>query len=132
MEKKSPDSEKPRRLHHVRRHSKRVFTAVIGGAVVVIGAVLIPYPGPGWLIVFSGFAILATEFAFAARALDWLKVKYEAWVNWLKRQNRTIQGLVLMATGLVVIVTLWLLNTYGLINSLLHLEWDWLQSPFFR
>ena len=118
--------------HHVRRHTKRIITAFLGGLVVLVGIVLIPYPGPGWLIVFAGFAILSTEFEFARRTLEWLKGKYEAWVSWLKRQHLSIQILVLAFTGLVVVTTVWLLNAFGLINNFLNLGWDWLISPFFR
>lgn len=119
-------------MDKIKRHSKRVFIGVIGGCVVVIGAVLIPYPGPGWLIVFAGFAILATEFAFAQSALDWLKEKYEAWVEWLKRQHVVIRLAVLTFTGLVVVLTVWLLNTFGVLNSILGLNQEWMVSPFFR
>jgi len=120
-------------LHHrIGRHTKRIITAILGGLVVLIGVVLIPYPGPGWLIVFAGFAILATEFEFAAKALEWLKEKYEWWVDWLKHQHLSIQILVLALTGLVVLVTVWLLNGFGMVNQLLNLRWDWVISPLFR
>jgi len=52
------------------RHTKKVTVAIIGGLVVLVGLVLVPYPGPGWLIVFAGLAILSTEFVFAQKALD--------------------------------------------------------------
>ena len=119
-------------MDKVRRHTKRVLTAIIGGAVVLIGVVLIPYPGPGWLVVFAGFAILATEFEFAQKALDWLHEKYDGWVAWLTRQHVAIRILVIAFTGLVVLTTIWLLNTFGILNSLLHLNQSWLVSPFFR
>lgn len=133
MVKKSLDStEKPRRSAQFKRHSKRVFVGIIGACIVLIGIVLIPYPGPGWLIVFSGLAVLSTEFAFAARTLEWLKGKYELWVEWLKRQNRIVQMLVLLATGAMVVLTLWLLNAYGILNDWFHLGWDWVKSPLFN
>lgn len=119
-------------MNKVQLHSKRVFIAVVGGSVVLIGAVLIPYPGPGWLIVFTGFAILATEFAFAQKALDFLQAKYNAWIEWLKRQHRAVQLCVLAFTGLVVLTTVWLLNSFGVLNSVLHLNQDWLVSPLFK
>lgn len=119
-------------MANFKRHSKRVFTGVIGGSVVLIGAVLIPYPGPGWLIVFAGFAILATEFEFAAKTLEWLKEKYENWLNWLKRQHVSLQILVLALTGLVVVMTVWFLNGFGILNDLLNLNQIWLVSPLFR
>lgn len=118
--------------HHIKRHTKRVLTAVLGGLVVFVGIVMIPYPGPGWLVVFAGFAILATEFEFAKSTLEWLKDKYEVWFNWLKRQHVSIQILVLGFTGLVILVTVWLLNAFGIINTVLNLHLDWLTSPLFR
>lgn len=118
--------------HYVRRHTKRIITGILGGLVVLIGIVMIPYPGPGWLVVFAGFAILATEFEFAAKTLEWLKDKYETWVNWLKKQHLSIQILVLACTGLVVLVTIWLFNAFGILNSFFNLGLDWLTSPLFR
>lgn len=119
-------------MSKTKRHTKRVTIAVLGGSVVLIGAVLIPYPGPGWLIVFAGLAILATEFSFAERLLGRLRVLYERWLNWLRRQHRSVQILALCGTGLVVLVTVWLLNTFGFINELFNLGQDWVISPFFR
>ncbi len=40
----------------------RAAVAVAGAAVVVTGIVLLPLPGPGWLVIFVGLALLATEF----------------------------------------------------------------------
>jgi len=119
-------------MHHIFRHSKKVGIAIVGGVVVLVGLVLIPYPGPGWLIVFAGLAVLATEFEFAASTLTWLRKKYDDWTTWLKQQPRTIRWSVLAFTGLVILVTLWLLNSFGMINHFLHLSQDWVSSPFFR
>jgi uncharacterized protein (TIGR02611 family) len=48
---------------------KRVLIGVAGGFVTLLGVVALVAPGPGWLIIFTGLGILATEFAWAARAL---------------------------------------------------------------
>lgn len=45
---------------------------IIGFAVVIAGLVMLVFPGPGWAAIFLGFAILATEFAFAEKVRDWL------------------------------------------------------------
>jgi uncharacterized protein (TIGR02611 family) len=117
-------------IHHsLLRHGKKIGTAIVGGLVTILGLILIPYPGPGWLVVFAGLAILATEFQFAAKALSWLKQKYEMWQEWLKKQPKVIQILVLAFTGIVILVTAWLLNTFGLINNLLQLNQPWFHSP---
>jgi uncharacterized protein (TIGR02611 family) len=111
------------------RHGKRIGTAIVGGLVSLVGLILIPYPGPGWLVVFAGLAILATEFEFAAKALEWLKSKYEIWKAWVKRQPVILRILILGFTGLVVVVTVWLLNTFGLIDNFFHFHQTWLHSP---
>jgi len=40
------------------------------GKLVGAGIVLLPLPGPGWVIIFAGFAVLASEFTFAERIRD--------------------------------------------------------------
>jgi len=119
-------------MDRVIRHSRRVGIAIAGGLVSLLGFILIPYPGPGWLVVFAGLAILATEFKFAQVALDWLKVRYELWKIWVKRQPKILQIVILAFTGLVILVTIWLLNTFGLVDNFFQLNLDWLHSPFFQ
>lgn len=48
---------------------KRFFIAVIGGTVVLVGIALIVLPGPAFIVIPAGLAILATEFAWARRWL---------------------------------------------------------------
>jgi uncharacterized protein (TIGR02611 family) len=50
-----------------------VFT--VGMAVLLAGVAMLVLPGPGWAAIFVGFAILATEFAWARAALLWAKDK---------------------------------------------------------
>jgi len=46
-----------------------VTTVVIGFAVVILGLIMVPLPGPGWFVVFAGFAILSLEFVWAQEAV---------------------------------------------------------------
>lgn len=117
-------------MHNIKRHTKKVFVAIIGGVVLLVGLVAIPYPGPGWLIVFAALAILSTEFVWARRLLHYARARYDKWLDWLQQQNSYVRSVLLVFTGCVVIVTVWLFNGYGLMNSWLHLHWDWLRSPF--
>ena len=52
---------------------RRVGVLVIGGVLVLAGTLMLVLPGPGLLVIFVGLALLATEFAWARRALDRLK-----------------------------------------------------------
>ena len=49
---------------------KRVVIAVVGGTVLALGIVCIVLPGPAFLVIPAGLAILAIEFAWAKR---WLR-----------------------------------------------------------
>jgi len=46
---------------------------VFGFTLLAIGIVMVVTPGPGWLVIFSGLAVLAAEFLWARRLLDRLK-----------------------------------------------------------
>lgn len=116
----------------IKKHSRKVVVAVVGSIVLLVGIIAIPYPGPGWLIVFAGLAILATEFTWAQRILDFAKDKYDRWQDWLLGQPTPIKIAVLTLTGLVVVVTIWLVNGFGIVNGLLNLRQEWLVSPFVR
>lgn len=116
-------------MDRVKRSTRRVAIGTVGGVVLVIGIVAIPYPGPGWLIVFTGLAILSTEFEWAHRLLHFGRAKYEAWEQWLRVQSPLVRGLVLAFTGLVVVLTMWLLNVFGMTANLLQLHYPWLYSP---
>jgi hypothetical protein len=48
---------------------RKLIVAVIGGAVLVIGIALIVLPGPALIVIPIGLAVLATEFAWARRAV---------------------------------------------------------------
>jgi hypothetical protein len=57
----------------IRKSGKRIAVTIAGFVVILIGIVLIPLPGPGWAIVFGGLAILATEYIWAERVLNYAK-----------------------------------------------------------
>lgn len=62
-----PHVTPPRRQSSLAR---KFGIAIVGVTVILIGIPLIPLIGPGWLIVFTGLAILATEFEWARRLRD--------------------------------------------------------------
>ncbi len=52
------------------RQSFRLSVAALGFVVLAVGLVMLVTPGPGLLVIIGGLAILAHEFAWAARALE--------------------------------------------------------------
>lgn len=118
-------------VDRIKRHTRKTFVGILGGIVVLIGIVLIPYPGPGWLIVFGGLALLSTEFHFARRLLDRVRGVYDRWTETVQRQHGIVRVGLLLLAGLVVGVTIWLVNGFGITASILDIRVDWLTSPFF-
>ncbi|QAY59863.1 TIGR02611 family protein [Microbacterium protaetiae] len=60
----------------------RIGIAIIGTLLALGGLVMVPLPGPGWLVVFAGLALLGTEFVWAHRLNLWLKrtlARFWAW-----------------------------------------------------
>jgi len=57
------------------RRARHIVRSVMGFTVIVIGLILaIPgVPGPGFLIIIGGLAILATEYVWARRYLNRIK-----------------------------------------------------------
>lgn len=49
---------------------RQSLVLIIGGVVIAAGLVMLVTPGPGWAALFLGFAIWATEFAFAEKVRD--------------------------------------------------------------
>jgi uncharacterized protein (TIGR02611 family) len=109
----------------------RIGVALLGGLVLAVGVVLIPYPGPGWLVVFAGLAILAAEFTWARRLLAFLRHRYQAWTHWLARRHWSVRLLAILFTVAVVLATLWLLGTFDLVGGWFNTHWSWLRSPIF-
>ena len=70
------------------RRAYRVSVAVLGGTIAILGLLLVPLPGPGWLVVFLGLAILGTEFAWAKRLAAFTKRQLARfWAWWQARRT---------------------------------------------
>lgn len=83
----------------------RAGVALVGSLVVVLGVVLIPLPGPGWLIVFVGLSILASEFPWAERLLRYARRRWGAWTSWVTARSRTTR-LVVGASGVALLAAI--------------------------
>ena len=56
---------------------KRIVIAIVGFTVLLLGIVMIVLPGPAFIIIPLGLAILATEFVWAQRLLTKAKAYFE-------------------------------------------------------
>ncbi|MGY1709655.1 TIGR02611 family protein [Geodermatophilus sp. SYSU D00758] len=108
-------------------HAYRVGVGVVGGLVVALGLVTIPLPGPGWLTVIAGLFVLASEFFWAERLLDFTRRHVRSWTEWLGRQPAWVRMAVGAGTAAFV---------YGVLVVTLHLTGvpDWVPGwvPLWR
>ena len=108
-------------------HAYRVVVGIVGGLVVAVGLVTIPLPGPGWLTVIAGLFVLATEFMWAERLLEFTKRNVAAWTDWLGRQPLWVRMGIAALTAAFV---------YGVMVVVLHMTGvpDWVPGwvPLWR
>ncbi|MDL9936419.1 TIGR02611 family protein [Gordonia sp. ABSL1-1] len=109
----------------------RIAVGLVGTVVLACGIVAIPYPGPGWVIVFIGLGILASEFAWAHHVLQFGRAKYDAWVEWFKRRHWSVQGVFALGTCAIVLATMWILGALGTFAGWVNVDAEWLASPIF-
>lgn len=60
-------------LRFIRHSTVLLGVGLVGGTVTTAGVVMLVTPGPGLVVIIAGLAILATQFAWAERALDKMK-----------------------------------------------------------
>ncbi|GHD37378.1 membrane protein [Streptomyces galbus] len=111
---RAPEFVKERRLLHV---SWQVGVFVVGLAVVVAGVIMLPLPGPGWVVIFGGMAIWATEFVWAQLVLRWTKRKVteaaqRALDPRVRRRNIVLTSIGLVVVGVLIGVYVW---TFGFV-----------------
>jgi uncharacterized protein (TIGR02611 family) len=56
---------------------KRIVIAIVGFTVLLLGVVMIVLPGPAFIIIPLGLAILATEFVWAQKLLTKAKAYFD-------------------------------------------------------
>lgn len=81
-------------MERVKNYWKRIPVAVrkpliliAGITVILAGVVMLVFPGPGIAAIFLGLALLATEFAIAARIRDWSVDRVKQGYNRVKRKH---------------------------------------------
>jgi len=57
------------------KQAKRLIVAVVGFTVLLVGVAMIVLPGPAFIVIPLGLAILATEFVWARNLLKKIKEK---------------------------------------------------------
>ena len=92
----------------MRSKLKRGAVTLSGFAVTILGIALLVLPGPGFVVVAAGLAILATEYAWAQRLLVRAREQADSASrasvdNRLKLTGTVLFGLGMVVAGLVVV-----------------------------
>ena len=66
--------------------ARRVIVSIVGATVLLIGIALLVLPGPAFIVIPLGLAILATEYAWARR---WLKKVRQMATDVVSRRSST-------------------------------------------
>lgn len=70
------------------RWARRIAVAVVGGTVLLVGLALIVLPGPAFVVIPLGLAILGLEFAWARAWLRKVKQRSAQVVNYLRTDSK--------------------------------------------
>ncbi|MCI4011965.1 PGPGW domain-containing protein [Brevibacterium sp. ZH18] len=99
-------------------HTARIYRLVVGGLgtlIVMIGLVLVPLPGPGWLIVIIGLFVISSEFRWAQRILHFVRVNVEKWSHWIMARPLWVRWTVgALSAAFVGLVAWGVLRVFGL------------------
>jgi uncharacterized protein (TIGR02611 family) len=90
-----------------RRATRTVYRIVVGllGVLLTVGGLLlVPLPGPGWLVVLAGLAVLASEFEPASWLLDLVRRRLMAWTAWVARHGVAVRAGLAVGTAACVLV----------------------------
>lgn len=67
--------------------AKRVVICIVGGTVLLVGVAMIVLPGPAFVVIPAGLAILGIEFAWARIWLKKAKAKAELMARSVMNRN---------------------------------------------
>src|SRR3712207_9176014 len=76
---------------------RSVVVAVLGGLLTLAGIALLVLPGPGFVLVAAGLAVLATRFSWAKKPLDYAKDKAQEGIEEVAKSPWRAAGAVLAA-----------------------------------
>ena len=87
---------------------RTVVVAVLGGLLTLAGIALVVLPGPGFVLVAAGLAVLATQFEWARKPLDYAKGKAEEGLHqvgrsWIRAALAVAAALILLGLGVAAL-----------------------------
>ncbi len=88
---------------------KRIAVTVVGGVLLTAGVAMLVLPGPGMVVCAAGLAVLAPEYEWARRSVDWAQDRAREGVertgsSLLLTIGSAACGLALIAIGIADII----------------------------
>jgi uncharacterized protein (TIGR02611 family) len=62
-------------VRFVLRNGRRMAVSMLGFGLLLVGIAMLVLPGPGLLVIVAGLAVLATEYVWAQRTLNYARQK---------------------------------------------------------
>jgi uncharacterized protein (TIGR02611 family) len=94
------------RSNPILHRSWQVAVFLVGLAVAAGGVVLLPLPGPGWVVIFAGLGIWATEFVWAQLFLRWARRKVAKAARHALDPRVRRRNIILTSVGVAVVIAL--------------------------
>ena len=82
---------------------KTIAIAILGGLLTLAGIGLLVLPGPGFIVIFAGLAVLATRFSWAKKPLDYAQDKAEQGIEEVGKSPLRAVGALLAAIALIAV-----------------------------
>ena len=98
----------PTRQKAWRSSMLRLFRMGFGICVIGLGFILMPLPGPGWLVVAVGLTILARDVAWADRLLQKVRERLPSDAEGKLPRSTIVTMILLASAGIAVSIWFWL------------------------
>ncbi len=82
-----PRNGRDKAVRAVLRQARRFVVLVVGVTVILFGVVLLVTPGPAFVVIPIGLAILSIEFLWARRLLRRVKQGVQTGIDWRNREE---------------------------------------------
>lgn len=70
---------------------RQIIVLVLGIPVIIVGIILLPLPGPGWVVILTGLYIISREFAWAKKYIDYIESKLRLIAKKVKEKHKALQ-----------------------------------------
>ena len=68
---------------------RKAVISILGFGLIILGIILLPLPGPGFLVIVAGLFVLSLEFEWAERHLNKAKQKLKQMRDKLDKNKNT-------------------------------------------